>query len=235
VFDIGASLAAARESRGLSLADAERLTCVRSKYLVALEADNFDALPGRTYARAFLRTYASALGLDADKFVAAFEEAIPEPEDEPIAVVTPRRRPRVRGRHLLAIAALTGIAVIVTVAATSRTSTTSPPPVSPPPIHETKVLAARHTKPTQTPVVHQAAVPQTLVVSATRGDCWVQVRRGDSSGAVLYEGTLHQGGALRFGAATLWLRLGAPASVDVTRGGQPLQRMVGSRPLNITV
>ena len=73
MFDIGASLAAARESRGLSLVDAERLTCVRGKYLAALEQNDYDALPGRTYARAFLRTYASALGLDADKFVAAFE------------------------------------------------------------------------------------------------------------------------------------------------------------------
>jgi cytoskeletal protein RodZ len=233
VFDIGASLAAARESRGLSLADAERLTCVRSKYLAALEADNWDALPGRAYARAFLRTYASALGLDADKFVAAFEEAIPEPEDEQIAVVTPRRRPRVRVRHVVAAAAVAGIAVIVTVAATSRTSTTSPPAV-PPPTHQTKVLAARHTNPTA-PAGHRVSVPQTLVVRATRGNCWVQVRRGDATGAVLYEGTLHQGGALRFGAARLWLRLGAPASVDVTRGGKLLQRMVGSQPLDLTV
>src|SRR5581483_4231161 len=74
VFDIGASLAAARETRGYSLADAERLTNVRGKYLAALECGDFDALPGRTYARAFLRTYATALGLEADRFVTAFEE-----------------------------------------------------------------------------------------------------------------------------------------------------------------
>jgi cytoskeleton protein RodZ len=129
VFDIGASLAAARETRGLSLADAERLTCVRGKYLAALEAGNFDALPGRTYARAFLRTYASALGLEPDRFVAAFEEIVPEPLDESIVVGTPRAR-RVGGRHLfgatLAIAA--GTAVLV--AAASRTPHGTLPPAS---------------------------------------------------------------------------------------------------------
>ena len=76
----------------MSLVDAERLTCVRGKYLAALEQNDCDALPGRTYARAFLRTYASALGLDADKFVAAFEELVPEPEEETIVVVAPKRR-----------------------------------------------------------------------------------------------------------------------------------------------
>jgi cytoskeleton protein RodZ len=233
VFDIGASLAAARESRGLSLADAERLTCVRGKYLAALERDDWEALPGRTYARAFLRTYASALALDADKFVAAFEELVPEPEDETIAVVTPRRAPRIRVRHLLAVAAVAAVAVIVTVAATSRTSSTSPPPAQPSVQHPAKVLAARHTSPVATPAVHRT-VAQTLVVSAAHGDCWVQVRRGSDTGPVLYEGTLHQGGALRFGATRLWLRLGAPGAVVITRGGKAVPGVSGSQPLNIT-
>ena len=57
MFEIGASLAAARRARGLGMRDAERLTCMRSKYLTALEEGRFDELPGRTYARAFLRTY----------------------------------------------------------------------------------------------------------------------------------------------------------------------------------
>lgn len=95
MFDVGASLAAARETRGYSLADAERLTHIRQKHLAALERAEFDALPGRAYARAFLRTYANALGLDADRFVAAFEELVPEPEDEPIALAAPPRRHRV--------------------------------------------------------------------------------------------------------------------------------------------
>src|SRR5437764_14283865 len=114
MFEIGASLAAARRARGLGMRDAERLTCMRSKYLAALEEDRFDELPGRTYARAFLRTYASALGLEADRFVAAFEEMVPEPEDEAIVVGTPKRRRIMRPTYL---GVLIAIAVVVAVAA----------------------------------------------------------------------------------------------------------------------
>ena len=101
MFEIGGSLAAAREGQGLTPADAEQLTCLRGKYLSALEGDRFEELPGRVYARAFLRTYADALGLDADRFVREFEERFPESEDEEesrAVVIAPRLRSRL-DRH----------------------------------------------------------------------------------------------------------------------------------------
>jgi cytoskeleton protein RodZ len=232
VFDIGASLAAARETRGYSLVDAERLTHVRVKYLSALERADFDALPGRTYARAFLRTYATALGLEADRFVAAFEELVPEPDDEPIAVVTPRRRRVVRPTYAAALAA---VAVVVGVAAWGASS------------HNTKTLAptaaaaarpaVEHskTKPAATKrIVLRAAVrPAALVIRATRGDCWLQVRRGGATGAVVYEGTVHLGSIVRFAAAGLWVRFGAPAHVEATRGTKPVAGLSGSQPVDV--
>src|SRR5436305_9988259 len=108
MFEIGASLAAARRARGLGLRDAERITCMRGKYLTALEEDRFDELPGRTYARAFLRTYATALGLQADRFVAEFDAQQPEPEEEE---VVPEFRPRQPLRVPPAIPALAAVAV----------------------------------------------------------------------------------------------------------------------------
>src|SRR3954451_18420741 len=84
MFEIGASLAAARRARGLGLRDAERITCMRVRYLSALEEERFDALPGRTYARAFLRTYATALGWRADRFVAEFDAHEREPEEDEV-------------------------------------------------------------------------------------------------------------------------------------------------------
>ncbi len=99
MFEIGASLTAARESQGLVLADAERLTRLRERYLRALEEDRFDVLPGRTYARAFLRSYADCLSLDADRFVAEFDQRFPEPVDETLVPVFGTRRSRRAGRH----------------------------------------------------------------------------------------------------------------------------------------
>jgi cytoskeleton protein RodZ len=99
LFEIGASLTAAREAQGLVLADAERLTRLRAGYLRALEEDRFEALPGRTYARAFLRSYADALSLDADRFVAEFDQRFPEHTEESAPSVFGARQPRRAGRH----------------------------------------------------------------------------------------------------------------------------------------
>jgi transcriptional regulator with XRE-family HTH domain len=236
VFDIGASLAAARETRGYSLADAERLTNVRVKYLSALERGDFDALPGRTYARAFLRTYASALDLEADRFVAAFEEMVPEPEDEPIAVGTPRRRGIIRPPYLGILVAL---AVVVGVAAWGASSH-DPKTLSAPPV------AAAATPPVTQPSTHVTSVikkvvrpvparvrPAALVIRATRGDCWLQVRQGGASGALVYEGMLRLGSSMKFTPQSLWVRFGAPGNVDAARGAKTVSGLTGSAPVNL--
>jgi cytoskeletal protein RodZ len=64
---VGSALRRARELRGLSLDEAARDTRIRADQLDALEREDFDVLPGEVYVRASLRTYASYLGLDADK------------------------------------------------------------------------------------------------------------------------------------------------------------------------
>jgi transcriptional regulator with XRE-family HTH domain len=236
VFDVGASLAAAREARGYSLADAERLTHIRVKYLSALERDDFDTLPGRTYARAFLRTYANALGLEADKFVVAFEELVPEPVDELIALPEPSRRRSIGLGSLLGLVAVAGVAGIVAWTSTSGTPRKLPPasPLRTPVTHHAVgVLGVRHTgaKAQHAAVVQHPS--RTLVIRAVRGDCWLQVRRGGASGAIVYQGMLHLGGMLRFGSPNLWLRLGAPGMVEISRGGKTLGGLTGVTPVNV--
>ena len=65
MFEIGSSLREARMRRQLELSQIERDTRIRAKYLLALEDDRFEVLPGLAYAKGFLRTYADYLGLDA--------------------------------------------------------------------------------------------------------------------------------------------------------------------------
>ncbi|WP_374765057.1 helix-turn-helix domain-containing protein [Yunchengibacter salinarum] len=48
--------------------------CVRSTYLEAMEAGDFDALPEQAFAVGFVRAYADALGLDGAEIVRAFKE-----------------------------------------------------------------------------------------------------------------------------------------------------------------
>ena len=63
-----------RERRGLSLADAERETKIRQKYLAALEDDNLAALPGPLYVRGFLRNYALYLGIDGNEALEVYNQ-----------------------------------------------------------------------------------------------------------------------------------------------------------------
>jgi cytoskeleton protein RodZ len=66
---IGEELRIRRESKGLSLREVEDATKIRMKYLIALEADDFDALPGKVYVIGFLRTYARFLEMDDEELV----------------------------------------------------------------------------------------------------------------------------------------------------------------------
>jgi cytoskeletal protein RodZ len=69
---LGEMLRSARESRGLDRARIERDTRIRERYLAALERGAYDELPGEVYARGFLRTYATYLGLDPDAMTALY-------------------------------------------------------------------------------------------------------------------------------------------------------------------
>jgi Domain of unknown function (DUF4115) len=65
------------------------------------------------------------------------------------------------------------------------------------------------------------SVGPTLMLSATRGDCWVEVRADSATGPALYAGTLTTGRSLRFNRPKLWLRLGAASNVDIVVNGRP--------------
>lgn len=84
--DIGNSLREARIRKGLSIKDVEDATKIRSKYLEALEEDDFEVLPGSTYVKAFLRTYATFLKLDADALVEEYRGSYESKGEEPINV-----------------------------------------------------------------------------------------------------------------------------------------------------
>ncbi|TMD37001.1 MAG: helix-turn-helix domain-containing protein [Chloroflexi bacterium] len=67
---VGQALAAKRGERGLTIEQVEASTRIRADHLRALEADQLDRLPAPVYAKGYLRTYATYLGLDAEELVA---------------------------------------------------------------------------------------------------------------------------------------------------------------------
>ncbi|PKM81800.1 MAG: hypothetical protein CVU89_07155 [Firmicutes bacterium HGW-Firmicutes-14] len=70
---IGESLRNARKARGISLEQAEEDTKIRKRYLQALEEGDYDAIPGRVYAKGFLRNYARFLGLNEEEIMLEYK------------------------------------------------------------------------------------------------------------------------------------------------------------------
>ena len=67
----------------IDITTVESATKIRAKYLRALENEEWDQLPGPTFVRTFLRTYAEYLGLDAKMLVEDYKQRFerPAPQD----------------------------------------------------------------------------------------------------------------------------------------------------------
>lgn len=83
-MEIGVLLKEAREEKGFTLDNIQEKTKIQKRYLVAIEQDDFSALPGKFYARAFIKEYAEAVDLDPDVVLANFKEEKDIPEEEPV-------------------------------------------------------------------------------------------------------------------------------------------------------
>lgn len=70
---IGEQLRKAREAKGLSISDIEKATKIQSRYLEAIENNDFDKLPGDFYVRAFIRQYAQIVGLDGKELLNQYQ------------------------------------------------------------------------------------------------------------------------------------------------------------------
>lgn len=72
--ELGRFLKAAREEKGITLAEVSEITKIHRRHLEAIEEGQFDRLPGPVYAKAFLRHYARAVGLDPEYVVDQYRQ-----------------------------------------------------------------------------------------------------------------------------------------------------------------
>jgi cytoskeleton protein RodZ len=229
MFEIGNSLREARLRQGLDLAEIEQATKIRSRYLRALEEEQFELLPAQTYVKGFLKAYADQLGLDGDLYVEEFNSRYAVGEEEP----APRTRSSWPGTSrfqssavLISLTAI-GLATALVVLAWRFGATDEPQdiPGVPPAVEESarqgtkqstqQRSAKRRTRPaTQTRQVK-------LVAVAARGDCWLEVHRGSEAGELLYSGTLEFGQrSAQFRGGRLWINMGAPANLVLRVNGK---------------
>jgi cytoskeleton protein RodZ len=116
--DIGATLREARMRQRIDISEIESETKIRAKYLRALENEEWDLLPGPTYVKSFLRTYAEALGLDGKLLIEEYKlrhERLSDVEMQPIrppGARDVRRRRRMGSGHGWAVLAVVALLIV---------------------------------------------------------------------------------------------------------------------------
>jgi len=165
----------------LDVSEIEAKTKIRAKYLRALENEEWSLLPGPTFVKSFLRTYAQALNLDARALVEEYRLHQEGPADgafDPIASTPQRTRRRVPGSrpsrgYVLTVGAVAALIVLLIVLLAVGGSGGSKAPKSVAKAKATHHRATAGTRPAATasaPVVSLALRPSAVVYVCLLGD-----------------------------------------------------------------
>ena len=219
----GSRLRRAREVAGASLAQIAGQTRIGARQLAALEIGDYSALPGRTYAVGFARSYARAVGLDEAEIAASVRAELTEqqPADSRRAVQTfepgdPARVPTAK----LALIALGAMLVAVVLGMVLLPGTFAPggslpsilPDAAPSPVAAGAVPVA-------------APVNGTVVFTAQEPDLWVKFY--DSAGTQLMQKQLALGESWTVptdkGEVLIWTA--RPQALTITVGGQAVPKL----------
>jgi cytoskeleton protein RodZ len=119
-MEIGETLRETRMRRRIDMTEVEAATKIRAKYLRALENEEWDLLPGPTFVKTFLRTYAEFLDLDPRLLVEEYRQRYERPSSQDLTPFGPglggqrrRRRQRPRRNWGPAIVVFLGIVVLL--------------------------------------------------------------------------------------------------------------------------
>ncbi|MGC4069910.1 MAG: helix-turn-helix domain-containing protein [Polyangiaceae bacterium] len=100
---VGSFLRQEREAKGMSIEEVARATRVPMSSVERLESDQFDELPGEVFVRGFMKSYARAVGIDADEVLARYTASRRVAWVTPLPISSPTRPARTK-RYGVAIA-----------------------------------------------------------------------------------------------------------------------------------
>ena len=232
MFEIGATLREARVRRRLTLQQIEEDTKIRVKYVQAMENEDFEVMPGPTYVKGFLRSYAAYLGLDARIILDEYRSRV-EPNvqpHEPFGGTSALGRPHAhRRRNTLAFVAVVCLLVLAIVAILGINNHPSPAPNTPRP-------GASRTKSPKPSHQSSPARQTVLRVSVIGGDSLIELRRGSATASPAYDKLVLAGHNKVFRSdKLLFLVVGDPSVVTVSVNGKAEQRLSGTAPTTYRV
>ena len=234
---IGERLRNAREARGWSLADVSELTRIRATFLQALEEEQFDRLPGRTYLKGFLRTYATALGLNPDELFEAYHLEFETPAQPIVGMhsaevpIRPAARPSPFRRMITGVAALALVVLVFLMyigyqqlkrfnASVSRPDATAQPAPQPSPRPAPPSPRPAPPPAPVAPPLPSAAAPLTVILRTTE-ESWIRIF---ADGRRVFQGVIAAGEERTWTAQReLTVRVGNAPGVSVEVNGEAVQ------------
>jgi cytoskeletal protein RodZ len=244
---VGSQLREARESLGIQLDEAARVTRIGKNYLIAIEGEMFEKLPSAAYVKGFLRVYATFLGLSGDEIVACYDKSLSSRQTQPSNEISndwqrPGHKaavPRTVG-WLIPICLLSLIAVIAYLIADKEEITQKAPiapgdkplVVAPPiPVLSVRSSAAQRVDASAAPpetlkngeVVNAGGVPPSGIILRMKvnQDCWLHITI-DETVSQQYE--LKAGDLIEWkGERVFALDLGNAGGVEAELNGKPLK------------
>lgn len=209
----------------MSRAQVAGITRIPERHLTAIEVGDYTALPSRTYAIGFSRSYAKAVGLDPGEIVAAVQgELVNFEPAEPrrgIPTFEPGDPARVPGSRLVWLSLLGIVAVLVAVFFLYR-SMIAPGMSLPSIISDDPPAAAAQSE--AAPLAAPAPTGP-VVFTALEGKVWVKF--SDGAGNQLFQKEMIQGESWTVPADQVDVRImtARPDALAITIGGQTVPKL----------
>lgn len=219
MFEIGSILRDARVRQDISLQQAEADTKIRVKYIQAMENEDFDVLPGGTYVKGFLRTYAEYLGIDYQLVLEEYNDRYGSGEHREHLLVetgkndrankpSPTGGGKLKRQTNYLFVAIFAVMIIAVLAYLGWGNSTSEKPTLV--ITGTTTVNSEGTTAAGTSPEPEADAPpatdagaaspdaeadtiESLVLTADVDDSWVRVNKDSEDGEILWENTLASG------------------------------------------
>jgi len=203
--DVGARLRAAREAKQISLREIAATTKISVSALEALEENDVAQLPGGIFTRAFVRSYATEVGLDPEEVMRDFVAQVPVEgiDEEEKYDSQSREHDLFQSQQRMAATVLKLVAISAAVlllylgwAVMTGTDAPEAPVAETAPALLAPVAGSVRTEP---PVTAEPMSQESLtIVLRPRGDCWVSLT---IDGELVFEDLMHAGDREFYAAA----------------------------------
>jgi cytoskeletal protein RodZ len=229
---VGAQLRAAREARGLTLAQVGAESRIPQRHLLTMEEGGFASLPGRTYAVGFARTYARLVGLDQDQVASLVRAELGAVDPDPrhrAASFEPGDPARVPSSKLGWLSALAVVLVLAGLFAFFRPyfmpAGNLPSLIEQQDAERRAAAAAKVPAAGQSATAAPAAIGGQVVFTALEEGIWVKFY--DASGKQLMQKQMAKGERYPVPADApgpqIWT--GRPEALAITVGGRPVAKL----------